>query len=392
MKHFQAWLAAILSSVLVVLSSPAGARSVTLPRPVQSGIGSAQIFEYKPAGTIPFLTTKPDFVWGARVASPDQYRTYYVAFDRDAVREHDENWYKENRPDWLVYKCDRKNLALSYKYSFGYYMPIDISNIAVRQYFWSTKILPALKSGFQGIAFDNVSAVNYASRCGTYQAGSWDQQFTGARVDKSYSSAVRDWLSWMAERIHGEGGSVAINLFFSANDVEGYESIAAHADIIVDEGGFSRKCHPWIVGNAWKRKIETLYKIAQKKSLVIIDQTCPELVEINQKIVNWTLASALLVKGERTYLSITDYKTKVPGDAAPHSKDLNIGAPISEINISGGVYTRAFQNGIVLVNPTSRELEKDIGSDGFIDLFGSYQSGTIKLMPESGYILLKRNL
>jgi hypothetical protein len=205
---------------------------VQMPPVVQNRIGVAQIFDYITGGRIQFSPSSPDFVWGTKTPIPNRFSTFYVAFDRDTDRNHSETWYRTTRPSWLAYKCDQKSLALSYKYDFGYYMPVDIGNLNARQYFWSEIIQPALAKGYQGVAFDNVASINYTGRCGTTEQGTWRQTFSGTRVDRNYANAVRDWLAWMRQRIHAVNKAVAINLFFSADDVERYERLADQTEII----------------------------------------------------------------------------------------------------------------------------------------------------------------
>src|SRR4051812_26537140 len=60
-----------------------------------------------------------DFVWGARdgnvaawhKANPNAFVSAYLPFSRDPDDSHSLAWWKQNHPDWILYKCDQKTPA-----------------------------------------------------------------------------------------------------------------------------------------------------------------------------------------------------------------------------------------------------------------------------------------
>src|SRR3569623_3409733 len=111
----------------------------------------------------------------------------------------------------MVYKCDRVSPAPLFTYPWGYYVPVDTANPAVREYLLNRYIVPALRTGHRVVALDNVVLRNNGHRCGVYRYGRWVQLFSGKASDPRFTQAVLDWIGWIAARIHENGGLLAIN-------------------------------------------------------------------------------------------------------------------------------------------------------------------------------------
>jgi hypothetical protein len=354
-------------------------------RDTKERIGLAQIFDYK-ISEKERLNYAPDIVWGANKPWISTFSTYYVMLERDPDRSHTPSWYQKNSPEQLVYQCDEKNLANIFSYDFGIYSPIDIENDSVREYLFKNYIEPAINKGFNAIGIDNVVATNLSGKCGIKKNGSWYKKYSGDRKDPRNVIATINYLKWLRSRIKNDT-KIAINLTYDKNDIAGYHSIASAADIIFDETGFSRKCLPLIEG--LRERLINLSQIAQKKSLVIIDQVCDDKNNITTKNIESSLAKFLLIKGNYSYLAITPgekygeiYTTKF--DTLKFS-----GATEIKEN-SDGLLLRQFDNGFVIVNADEKKsIKYKFSAEKEYALFsGEIVKNYINLSPGMGAIVI----
>jgi len=362
---------------------------------MDEGIGVAQIFDYKMTpNEIEKNQNKIKFIWGATKPWRNIYNSYYIPYDRDPDKTHNEKWYKENHPDVIVYKCNRNEPADEFKYQWGTLTPIDISNKYYREYLYKNIILKVSNLGFDAIALDNISTLNGWGRCGIFRGGAWVQKFSGEEKDPYFHQEINQFLVWVKNKLSELNMKLAINLTYEDRDSEAYINTANIADIIVDETGFSRKCKPIFSGNQWERKFHIQEKLARSKSLIFIDQTCeyPEL--INKTNVSWSIANYLLLKMPKTYLAIVGEKNDYGGNSpASTFSSLDIGKPKANASKAknGVAYTRPFTRGMVLLNPSPINGVTIVLNDN--NIYHSYANGTrvknkVYLSPMSSEILI----
>src|SRR5579875_903037 len=103
------------------------------------------------------LQGKVDLVWGANSAQsvPGAFTISYNPSERigngDNGPLYSIDWFKQNHPDWIVYKCDQTTPA----YGFGEpNTPLDITNPAVLQFLMNQQFIPQITAGYKGIGFD----------------------------------------------------------------------------------------------------------------------------------------------------------------------------------------------------------------------------------------------
>ena len=161
-------------------------------------------------------------------------------------------------------------------------------------------------------------------------------------------------------------------------------------DIWLDEGGFSKGSRKDVVDWAW----EVRYNIARLKAAeggyVSANETEGKFEDIPESEITWILANFLLVRGEHSYLSITG--EKYTGTLLPYPPSFNppVGRPVGDSRKEGTLYMRDYQNGFVVVNPSSKESVFFAAPPGkWTDRLGRKTSDIITLPPRSGIILLK---
>ncbi|HVM71215.1 MAG TPA: putative glycoside hydrolase [Anaerolineales bacterium] len=361
-------------------------KGVPLPPDTTDNIHVAQIFTGvdNPAEE----TGKVDLVWGS--AYPDEpagvFNLYYLPFDRDGdATSHGRElaWFLANHADWIEYTCDKKTPAYEYN---DPNVPLDITNPAVIDYMMQTSILPAVKKGYQGIAFDNVDFGNNGARCGVWKDGNWIKQ-------TNYVGDILTWAAGMYKTLHGLNVSVAMNFSFDFNDSTDSYALYKYMDIDVDERGFTNRGKSpddYLSLTKWLSDIEGIqYLDANGKGFVSINEMPEPFAQVSQAEMQWALANYLLVKGQHSYIAITGIQEYGHQLIAPEYSAA-IGHPLGPMYQSQGVYMRDYSNGLAIVNPSSFGQTFNILLPGrkYQDLYGS-KVNLLTLAPQSGSVLLK---
>ena len=380
----------VVCLALLAISASARGDCTRLPVPVPDRIGRLQVFASRiPDKTI--LLGRRDIIWGDDHAKvPGVYSMFYMMSDRDGERQHDLGWYEKSHPDELVYQCDQQTVANEFRYSFGYFAPVDIHNDDVRERLFSQTISGLLSTSraYDALAIDNVSPRNEWKRCGVRRADGWHNLYSGAPSDLSFARDVADWIGWLRRVTHKNNMCLAVNLYFHGGDEEGYRLIAAQSDILVDEHGFTRKCMPMDYDQNWIERATLYAEIARTKPFGIIDYACPLLSQIDRRVLNWSIANYLVVKGNRTFLAIIPEKEAGGTFVDFHELYISTGPPLASLERRGDVFFRRFQHALSLVNPFTHAATYDLGSVNWEDLGGQKVAGRIVLPPGTGLVLL----
>ncbi len=141
----------------------------------------------------------------------------------------------------------------------------------------------------------------------------------------------------------------------------------------------------------WKRDIDMLAELSKDNRIVMVSTSLgaadagPDLA---RQWLNFGLASYLLGKsGAHTYFNFD------PGSPAFASDPLlsaPLGAPTEAyVKLEGGLYSRKFERGLVLVNPTG-EAKKTTLEGGYRTLAGNPVDVSVALSEHTGLILLKQ--
>jgi hypothetical protein len=366
---------------------------------------------------------KYDVLWTVNPLAPTSppMSGFYIPYNREplgvpgeparpGVEEHHPiDWYRANHPDWLVYRPNRTQLALSFEYRTAagqpYHLaPIDITNPAVRGYIWSRRIAPALLEGYRLISFDNGGPANSDRRAGVKDAaGAWRQLFGDAPRDPTYVRAVREWLEWMRRRINAAGARVAMNMDYPKGMEAEFLAVAGAADMVLNEGSFvNQHCskddphyQDGVPGrpdpDVWTERFTLFRQVAQQRALVLT-QSCTG--QVSDGVLSWAIANYLLVRGPRTFIAFHSG----PTGAAMRSLVIDrpefgvrIGSPAGDpARIPGTkMWTRAYTKGLVLVNPSATAPQPTTLPAGtYRDLEGRVRQGRIAVSPTTGLVLV----
>lgn len=368
----------------------AATSALTLPNPPADGIGRGQVFD----NSIPNRSVYAglvQFVWGASsLAQPaDAVPSAYMPAFRDFDKTHTLAWYQANHPDWVVYLADRTTPA--WEFGNTTYVPIDIQNPAVRSYYWNTFVQPKIEAGYPIIAFDNVCTFNAFGSSGHFDSsGAWVQQYSGARVDSAWSGAVLDWLSYLSGRLHAAGIGMAANITWNASvQLADIRTAVGLVDVYVDEQGFTVHRDANYNDQAWLDKYNFTREIAGTTLHFAINQTTADtLAAASQVQIDWAVANYLLYREQKSMMTLCgvgEYHVWV--DCPQLHVDIGqpSGTPVLD---ASGAYTRQYQRGMALVNPSSTATAVvALPSGTWTDLHGATVSGQLSLPPNSGSVL-----
>ncbi|WP_427892350.1 hypothetical protein ACQHIV_05630 [Kribbella sp. GL6] len=374
----------------------AAASALTLPNPPADGIGRGQVFD----NSIPDRSVYAglvQFVWGASsLAQPaGAVPSAYMPAFRDFDKTHTLAWYQANHPDWVVYTADTADRsAVAWEFGNMTYVPIDFQNPDVRTFYWNSFVQPKIDAGYPIIAFDNVATFNGYGNAGHYHGSDWVQQYIGpgpeGRVDPAWSAAVLDWMSYLSGRLHAAGVGMAANITWNGSVVlaDMLEAVSL-VDVYVDEQGFTVHRPGNYNDTAWLNKYNFTRQIAAQTLHFAINQTTEDtLATATQAQIDWAVANYLLYREQKSMMTLCGLGEYHVWVDCPQLHT-NIGRPsASPVADASGAYTRAYQRGLTLVNPSSTATAVvTLPSGTFTDLHGRTVSGQLSLAPNSGSVL-----
>jgi len=399
----------LAAAVSGISGGQAEATGPSWPLPVTppNGVARAQIFD---GGTsqADMLTYagRVDFTWGARYLDwqpadvlPSRYVQPEIVYSHNPPtdwQQYDLAWFQANHPDWIMYRNDRTTPA----YGSGTWVPIDLTNPAVRSWHFTTIIQPHIDLGWPVIAMDGMLAWNFTARAGHYDAaGAWVQQYTGATLDAQYADDKIDYVQWVVGQLHAQGIAAAGNIFMhraaTAMEYEKSLLIAAELDIVIDEGGIV--AHGLTHGTNgmadqdWRDHYDYIRAIsALGKAIAVVDETSvADGAAAPDSEVAYSVANYFLYKesGVMLYLG-SHYGPFLERDEL----DTDIGvAAEPPVELSSGAWRRQYSDGLTLVNPTATPggVTVTLPAGTYHDLSGATVTGSVHLDPVSGTVLTR---
>ncbi|HWA88925.1 MAG TPA: putative glycoside hydrolase [Rhizomicrobium sp.] len=368
-----------------------------------TGIHLEMVFNYKMNGDYEAEAGKVDAVWGSDVpATPSGvYNSWYIPFNVDDFT-NSVDWYLQNHPDWLAYKCDKVTLA----YVPGSAQaPLDFANPEVRAYQWASWIDAKLDQGYPSIAVDLLALTNDQNRCGHYakDGTTWVPEYDSGAVDlKKYRRDVLKWERLTYRHVHDYSptATMQVNVTYPYHTSWPNQNIAlmTTSDLVLDERGFTEFGFPPALPSPedWQiivDKIDTVHKKGRCYTLVNeVPGTNDDITEAQRQ---WVIANYLLTKTDRDsakrncdYMYITgqqDYGALVLSD----DYTIAIGRPMAERAARNGAWERRYSGGLALVNPTLSSVTFKLPPGDWTDLSGNPVRRRMTMAKQTGLLLLK---
>ena len=356
-----------------------------------------------------------DFIWAAGrfnhqhrpPIKPAMLVSGEIPFDRDPNAtyivndgDHTLDWYKKNRPDWVVYQCDRQTPA----YEFGQteVVPIDISNPAVIDFQVNFYGKWNATHGEDALGANNVSFKNLHGRCGVYRNGQWVQLYSGEMIDPKWASDVSNWTRVVRNRLQALSPPLGLIIGLSPADFEVPVSPQLHEllgeiDGLIESGGFMDVHLKRLMDQAWVRKVEFMREV-QSRGLpyyainefgpLLRFGDCSPAKAIDRDGIQWVLASYLMAKEHSAAVFISGALQYGCALWFPEF-EANVGHPCGEMRSTQEIYERDYSNALTVVNPSGDKTHEVTLPPGkkYIDLYGIAASGKISMPPNSGLVL-----
>lgn len=350
-----------------------------------------------------------DFVWGAtpdqvnsfHTQNPHMVVSYEMPFNRDAgiygnsnVSQRGLNYWKSVHPDWILYQCNRQTATPN---DGTQNIMLDFSNPDVIAWQLQSYATPASQSGYNALAVDKVSLANTTKACGHYDKNNkWVTLYSGQTGDKTWRNNVLSWLTQMQQKLHSLSQPLALvsNLNLAPLDLNNRSdrsfanSIIAHVDGVVNEGGFTNNTNGLRVTDSnWTQLVAFIKNVqAQNKPYYIVNtsKTAP-----TNDTLQWAISSYLMGNEHMSALYVSQVQNY--GKESWYSQyNAQVGVATQQAyGDSNHVYWRKFSGGLVIVNPSSSVDYKIIPKGSYVTLDGK-DAANFVLHAHSGIVLLSK--
>ena len=338
-----------------------------------------------------------DLVWGTvqptawKQGNPRIIVTYYAPFDGDFSSKNSLTWWKQNHPDWILYKCDEKTPAWP---SGLPNVPLDISNPAVVQWQMAT-YGPVMESGyFGGLAADLVGLDNASGGCGVFINGVWTQRFSGQPKDDAWSQAVLAWMRYAFGALHREPRplSLGVNHVPESRPFGDPEEadLLNHIDYTDDESSFTDYGNGYASNTRVASILQYMKYVQQLGKAYIVDDKW-NTRSISQQQLGWSIGTYMLGK----YHSSSVYIDHLPGYGYEYWYQqylASVGNPCGDYvadKTHPGAYERKYTGAYVVVNATyNRTFTITLPQPSYTSIFGGKVTSPLTIAGDTGAVLL----
>jgi hypothetical protein len=388
-----------VSSLVNVIAALGLASATAAAHPIENtgdGIHAFQVFD----NNIPQAQAKADAmryvaVWGSgepaawHAGNAGINTSAYIPFARDPLPRGLAFW-KKFHPDWVVYRCDRKTPA--YEGGQKRYIPLDISNPAVRAWQMTTYGGQAEQQGFDALAADNLTLYDFHA-CGVFVNGSWVRKFSGAGSnDAPWTDAVIGWVTYAHRYLHGLARPLGLVANFSPSYAPvgdpATTRIVDQLDIVLDEAGFSQFGSGYTTDSSWLNLVAWMgYTQRRGGAYLVIDEW--PTVGVSQ--LEWSIASYLAGKADAAAIFVSGIQQY--GSEQWHPEyGAAIGRACGALYAAQNVYFRRFGGGLAVVNPSaSATYTVTLPRPSYQDLEGKTVTSPLTMTPHTGYALVTSN-
>ncbi|HEV3312949.1 MAG TPA: hypothetical protein VG815_20760 [Chloroflexota bacterium] len=322
-------------------------------------------------------------------------------------------WLKRYHPTWILWQADSKGNPTRPAQSTLDPGPIvDFTNPQVQRYWMKHYIAPYLKSGFNGIAWDDsLSSQGYRA------VGHFDTHHRFVRMysgpaaaetwDAAQTRALGDFLR--QARALEPAAQFGLNSPMECNYTPPAIWIMPmkYVHTIMDEEGYTfyGNTNPWVTSqpgpfcsNRWLFKTTTYIAMQkQGKQLVLLNEVpgrvLPYMTNTNltyRAYLQWALANYYLVKYAHTYFWFGGRQQYGYPVLMQREELANIGRPLGDIFNAQGVYLRKYTKGMAIVNPSpNHSFTIALPHGMYQDLYG-HNVQKLTMQRHTGIVLLTR--
>lgn len=417
-------------------TSRAGARSMTVANLRTTTVSLSYVFDYR----IPVAEVQSDeraqgidYVWGATRPEPaggQAWHDFYVAWAQGYCPgvgvygpcpkggPPSASWLKKYHPDWILWQTGKNGKPTRPARSSSNPGPIvDFTNPAVQQYWVDNFIGPALKSGYDGVAWDNPVVENPYHAVGHFDRDHhFVRQFSGVytrtAVDTKWAQAQSKAFGEILGRVRALYPRAQFSLNASMDCLYVPSKLWAlplrYVRTLADEQGYTfwGGRQTWVPAvhsphcrNRWLAKTQAFIAFEKGGGRLVLENEVPlkltkYMTDGNKRarsLIQWALANYLLVKYSRTYFWFGGVQRYGYPVVPQREESADLGQPLGDMRQSQGVYVRYYTKGLAIVNPSLFVAFKfALPAGRYRNLYGQ-NVNKAHLGPHSGMVLVARH-
>ncbi len=249
-------------------------------------------------------------------------------------------------PDWFVRNAAGAKISPG-AYSSSYIM--DVGNPAYQQYCLAHSVALAKADGFDGVFFDDFSAVLKW----TFPAGAATStpQYTS---DGAWQAAMYSMISYAGAQMHANG-LLAVGNIGGAWTTPGLWAKWNGPLDGAEEEDFAGTGTAGQQLASWPSRLGEAQWSAANGKIALLHSYSP-----NETANTFDMASMMLTAGGKSSYCTANVHSSGPETWYPeYDSARQLGAPVGGYKqLANGVYERVFAHGIVLVNPTARPVSR----------------------------------
>jgi hypothetical protein len=255
------------------------------------------------------------------------------------------------KPEWFYQYAGQPRV---YNCAWGWFL-MNLKDPGWRKW-WSEQIIDQLTVNEDDALFaDSYSIPNYL--------GPWSASLpvVNSAFESSWAKSMHEFTNYIRARFHDRWLWIPnVGAYVTTRDPSDY----TNTDGVMIEGFADYGNENFLAPGDWELQMNRALKLI-KLDKILIAQAYPDAYGSATYERQFILASYLLVKGHHTYLNLAaqggndiagelqwwpDYQIDLGPPTDPLPSDIS-----AYWNANWGVYERHYQNGIVLVNPTSND-------------------------------------
>jgi hypothetical protein len=322
-------------------------------------------------------------------------------------------WLRRWHPTWIEWTVNADGTPSAPAGTAPDELPVlDFTNPALQRYWAAHYVLPYLKLGYDGIAWNAPIAYDLYRAAGHFNARHrFIRQYSGSVIDPRWGNAQARAVGDLLRRVRateprGEftvGASV--DCAYAPTSV--WRNLIRNANAVVDEEGYSNwgasapRYLPATPGkycvNRWLFK--TRFYIRMQRSgeqLVLVNlqphSVHPFMTDTNRRVradLEWAMANYLLVKTSHTYFWFGGPQQYGYPVATQREELAHLGWPLGGMRQERGIYLRRYSSGMALVNPGYVPITVTPYGGKYEDLYGQ-RLNRVTMRPHSGLVLVSR--
>lgn len=276
-------------------------------------------------------------------------------------------------PNWFLKDASGNRINFM---GYGWLYAMDVGDPDYQQA-WANNVIDELvKNGWDGVFMDNTD---------TTMKYDFDQYPAKYQTDTQWQAATRSALAYIGPRIQAAGKLAVPNLgAWGGNPSVGrswLQYVSGAMDEMFVKWGTAAGSGYADAGR-WATQLGSL-EYAQQQGKDFLAVTHSSATDRAGALYGW--ATVLLgANGHASYTMAPDYSSETWFPEYEYA----IGNPTgSESTDPNGVHRRVFQNGIVVVNPTTGQLSANLG--GAYSGSGLINVSSVSLAPNSAYVLTR---